>query len=690
MDWKVIAALLLSAGWLVLAVWSVKRKQKKAGSTHSQNQAQSLNGPSYSVFGGSQMSGQSKIELHYSYSQPGEGTVENKVLIPVQRSSNIYHTSLTSELPDNDVCADDRFYLKTSIDQQIESKGSAGQLDDVSFIQEMKHIEADGPWQQYDILVVGRGYGWNTMVNWAQYMADGDLKAIDTLSAALMAYSKEIEFIEQFKERGGRIASIPDLVEEEWSSLAVGGHSKTLHTPVKIVWFNQTRIIRIFSWVKDEVQMRKYAETVIRRTFGAEDEMKLAKPYNEIMSETPKKPPEAPAAQKRSLPSNIVCVDGRYYLKTTTMIREEALSIQRDKMGPTRNVVDSKKTDSPQLDRHNQFVVDNYGKRRCEPGEKLYHTLQDNQRPDAKVTALRTHLQTVVSSAKGEVYQKLEYGQGRAWHTLPKNDSFQCLFSIDPELFREKYNKEADSVHVGIMRGDGTPCICFDKDYWGLVGFTKSDLEIITYEDLHEYAKLASNRSEGYLKDLSADTWKSYVGSGVPATRRIVRSDDPYVPEEKCAADSALGLKSLVISKIESGACNTQQEQFVQLYLSEGQYRLFGVVSKNNQAAYLWVDLVILSKEKKYSIPEDRIKGYVENGLFDSDCYDVILTDQELRYIKASILQTYEDDDFSEGYGLVTTRVGFTSDDDAMYCEANSQYTQRLLRVLLRLASGGK
>lgn len=151
-------------------------------------------------------------------------------------------------------------------------------LDDVSFIQEMKHIEA-GSWQQYDILLAAWGYGWNTMVEWAQYMADVDLKPVDTLTCALMPHSREIELVEQYRECGEKIADIPDLKEEDWSSLAVGGFSQSMQgAPVKIVWFNQTRVLRIFSLVRDETLMRRYAETVIRHTFNTEDAMKLAKP----------------------------------------------------------------------------------------------------------------------------------------------------------------------------------------------------------------------------------------------------------------------------------------------------------------------------------------------------------------------------------------------------------------------------
>lgn len=62
---------------------------------------------------------------------------------------------------------------------------------------------------------------------------------------------------------------------KEGADIGIGGVSQTIGAPVKIVWFNQTRILRIFSPVNDEVLFKKYFETLIRRTFGTADAMKL-------------------------------------------------------------------------------------------------------------------------------------------------------------------------------------------------------------------------------------------------------------------------------------------------------------------------------------------------------------------------------------------------------------------------------
>ena len=72
-----------------------------------------------------------------------------------------------------------------------------------------------------------------------------------------------------------------ERIKEEYASLGISGRSRTLNDSVKIVWFNQTRILRIFTPINDETLITKYAETIIRRTFGTPDAMRLAKPVTQ-------------------------------------------------------------------------------------------------------------------------------------------------------------------------------------------------------------------------------------------------------------------------------------------------------------------------------------------------------------------------------------------------------------------------
>ncbi|MCF0105492.1 MAG: hypothetical protein HUJ53_01890 [Holdemanella sp.] len=146
-------------------------------------------------------------------------------------------------------------------------------LDDMSYIADLHHIE--GVWNQYDFLLNAQGYGWNYIVDSADYMVHADLENIGTISVTKTFNEESVERIDEFNLTGS-IQSMNSLSEES-IDFGIGGTSKILGAPIKIVWFNQTRVIRIFTPINDEILLTRYAETMIRRTFGTPDEMKLAK-----------------------------------------------------------------------------------------------------------------------------------------------------------------------------------------------------------------------------------------------------------------------------------------------------------------------------------------------------------------------------------------------------------------------------
>ena len=93
--------------------------------------------------------------------------------------------------------------------------------------------------------------------------------------------SQETELIEEYHNAENNIKNMPVLSEEQ-GVLAIGGMSSHLHGPVKIVWINQTNVLRVFTINPDENLVKKYVETLIRRTFGTVDEMKLGKYCDEL------------------------------------------------------------------------------------------------------------------------------------------------------------------------------------------------------------------------------------------------------------------------------------------------------------------------------------------------------------------------------------------------------------------------
>lgn len=151
-------------------------------------------------------------------------------------------------------------------------------LDDVTFIRSMRHI-TNGIWHQYDVLLAARGYGWDMMKDWADYMCEADLEQISQVTAGSLGV-QEKDFTASYLSSDGKCKNTPEL-SVEMGMLSVAGVSKTLSAPMKIVWINQTQVLRFFTFVSDDLLIKKYVETTIRRTFGTEHAMKLGKPIPE-------------------------------------------------------------------------------------------------------------------------------------------------------------------------------------------------------------------------------------------------------------------------------------------------------------------------------------------------------------------------------------------------------------------------
>ena len=148
-------------------------------------------------------------------------------------------------------------------------------LNDTSYIADLRHTE--GPWQQYDFLLASQGYGWDYIIDSADYMTKIDLDSIGTVRSAKVPGGPETELADEYESAGRSVKALKSL-SEEGADLGIGGVTLILGAPVKSVWFNQTRVIRIYTPINDEKLLTRYAETMIRRTFATPDAMKLAKP----------------------------------------------------------------------------------------------------------------------------------------------------------------------------------------------------------------------------------------------------------------------------------------------------------------------------------------------------------------------------------------------------------------------------
>jgi len=116
-----------------------------------------------------------------------------------------------------------------------------------------------------------------TMVDWAAYMESADIDKIESIVVSDLNDDTGIELAHVYNQNKVGLKNF-DRLAEEHGILSIAGHSHTLSDSVKIVWFNQTRALRVFTHINDEVLITKYVETLVRRTFGTKDAMKLAKP----------------------------------------------------------------------------------------------------------------------------------------------------------------------------------------------------------------------------------------------------------------------------------------------------------------------------------------------------------------------------------------------------------------------------
>ena len=138
----------------------------------------------------------------------------------------------------------------------------------VSYIEDMKQLAfkmGDTVWQQYDILLATRGYGWDDIIEAADYLASADMDYIDSISTSSPTEETE-ELVHAYRQSKGSLKDL-SLLAEEKGSLGLDGHSRKFDRSLKIVWYNQTRVLRIFSMFDDAALIREYVETMMQRAF---------------------------------------------------------------------------------------------------------------------------------------------------------------------------------------------------------------------------------------------------------------------------------------------------------------------------------------------------------------------------------------------------------------------------------------
>lgn len=145
----------------------------------------------------------------------------------------------------------------------VEEKAAPTENERKSVVVDIKEGERFGFFSRYELLLNG-AYGWGFMQDAVQWLIDHDLDDVRTFSASVMPGFGEIELIDELVNNEMKVLQCPTVQEEDFGVLSVGGESKTLNCRVKLVFFNQTRVMRIFCELMPDMQRaREYVETVL-------------------------------------------------------------------------------------------------------------------------------------------------------------------------------------------------------------------------------------------------------------------------------------------------------------------------------------------------------------------------------------------------------------------------------------------
>ena len=102
------------------------------------------------------------------------------------------------------------------------------------------HTAMAGPWKQFDYRWPHR-FGYDFMLRSAQWLMDHGMTA-KTLTTAAITGAPETEHIQQLQEG----LSLKECAGHEAGVLSLGGFDESVHGILKICWFNQTDLVRVF------------------------------------------------------------------------------------------------------------------------------------------------------------------------------------------------------------------------------------------------------------------------------------------------------------------------------------------------------------------------------------------------------------------------------------------------------------
>ncbi len=147
-------------------------------------------------------------------------------------------------------------------------------LDDTSFITGVSVIQT-GKQFLYTFRITG-SYGWDYIRDSVDHLFTQDLEK-GTINLSVGDFDNYTDITKNYKK--GRKTGDASL---EWARergcAKIFGKSKSLKSFVSVIFYNQTQTLKLFLPLENKEIATAYIETLIRRSFGTPDQLKLAKP----------------------------------------------------------------------------------------------------------------------------------------------------------------------------------------------------------------------------------------------------------------------------------------------------------------------------------------------------------------------------------------------------------------------------
>ena len=147
-------------------------------------------------------------------------------------------------------------------------------LDDTSFITEVS-VAQNGKQFLYTFHITS-GYGWDYIRDSVDHLFMQDLEQ-GTISLSVGDFDNDADITKNYL-KGKKTGDVALEWTRERGYAKIFGKSKSLHSFVSVIFYNQTQIINLFLPLENKKIATAYIETLIRRSFGTPDQLKLAQP----------------------------------------------------------------------------------------------------------------------------------------------------------------------------------------------------------------------------------------------------------------------------------------------------------------------------------------------------------------------------------------------------------------------------